>query len=73
MTKRSNRKKAYEGFSVQPCLRFQTHHSHRILILAEEGKLSLDDPVSRYIPEVSAWGDGARDITIEQVLHHTSG
>tara|TARA_B100001939_G_C16947619_1_gene621021 strand:- start:14904 stop:16007 length:1104 start_codon:yes stop_codon:yes gene_type:complete len=44
-----------------------------ILILAEEGKLSLDDPVSRYIPEVSAWGDGARDITIEQVLHHTSG
>jgi CubicO group peptidase (beta-lactamase class C family) len=40
-----------------------------ILMLAEEGKLSLDDPVSKYIPGLT----GGNEITIRQLLTHTSG
>lgn len=41
-----------------------------ILLLQERGKLKLDDPLSRYLPDVpAAW----RDITLFQLLTHTSG
>ena len=40
-----------------------------ILLLAEEGKLSLDDPVSRFLPDLAR----ARDIRIRDLLSHTSG
>lgn len=40
-----------------------------ILMLAEQGKLSLDDPVARFIPDLTR----AKDVTIRQVLSHTSG
>ncbi|MGH9588892.1 MAG: serine hydrolase domain-containing protein [Terracidiphilus sp.] len=40
-----------------------------ILILQQEGKLSLDDPVSRYIPGLTR-GD---EETIRELLSHTSG
>jgi len=40
-----------------------------ILRLAEQGRLSLDDPVSRYVPGVP---NGDR-ITVRQLLNHTSG
>ena len=41
-----------------------------VLLLAREGKLSLDDKVRRYIPEMP---DVAADITIRQMLNHTAG
>jgi CubicO group peptidase (beta-lactamase class C family) len=41
-----------------------------ILLLAQEGKLSLDDPVRKYIPELPDFGT---PITIRELLHHTSG
>ncbi len=41
-----------------------------ILLLAQEGKLSLDDPVRKYIPEVPDFGT---PVTIRELLHHTSG
>ena len=41
-----------------------------MLQLAEEGKLSLEDPISRWLPR-HAHVDGA--ITIRQLLNHTSG
>lgn len=41
-----------------------------ILLLAENGKLSLDDPISRYLKKTP---DNWRDITIRQLLTHTSG
>lgn len=41
-----------------------------IMTLVDEGKLSLDDPVSKYLPEFS--GDKA-NITIRQLFAHTSG
>lgn len=40
-----------------------------ILMLQEQGKLSLDDPVGKYIPGLTS-GD---EVTIRQVLSHTSG
>ena len=40
-----------------------------ILLLAEQGKLSLDDPVSRFVPNLTR-GD---EVTIRQLLSHTSG
>ena len=41
-----------------------------ILKLAEQGKLGLDDPLSRYVPEFDT---GGRTVTIRQLLNHTSG
>jgi CubicO group peptidase (beta-lactamase class C family) len=40
-----------------------------ILMLAEEGKLSLDDKVVRFIPEATR----AKDVTVRQLLSMTSG
>jgi CubicO group peptidase (beta-lactamase class C family) len=40
-----------------------------ILMLAEENKLSLDDPVGKYLPTLTR----ANDVTIRQLLSHTSG
>ena len=40
-----------------------------ILLLQEEGKLSLDDPVSKFSPGLTR-GD---NVTVRQVLSHTSG
>ncbi|HET8656313.1 MAG TPA: serine hydrolase domain-containing protein, partial [Longimicrobiaceae bacterium] len=42
-----------------------------VMLLVEDGKMSLDAPVSRYLPEFSG---GAKDrVTIRQLLTHTSG
>src|SRR5712691_6425824 len=38
-------------------------------MLAEEGKLSLDDPVSRFVPDLTRAGE----VRIRQLLSHTSG
>ena len=40
-----------------------------ILLLAEEGKLTLDDPVAKYFPELTR----AKEVTIRNLLTHTSG
>lgn len=40
-----------------------------LLMLAEQGKLSIDDPLSRFFPEFPR----ARDVTLRQLLNHTSG
>jgi D-alanyl-D-alanine carboxypeptidase len=40
-----------------------------ILMLAEQQKLSLDDPVSKYLPDLTR----ASEVTIRQLLSHTSG
>jgi D-alanyl-D-alanine carboxypeptidase len=40
-----------------------------ILMLAEEGKLSLNDPVARFLPNLTR----ANEVTIRQILSHTSG
>jgi CubicO group peptidase (beta-lactamase class C family) len=40
------------------------------LLLERQGKLSLDDSVRKYIPELPSYAD---DITLRHLLHHTSG
>lgn len=48
----------------------KTFTAAAILRLAEQGKLGLDDPLSRYVPEFDT---GGRVVTIRQLLNHTSG
>lgn len=43
--------------------------SAAILLLAQEGKLSLDDPVSRFVPGLTE----GNAVTIRELLSHTSG
>jgi CubicO group peptidase (beta-lactamase class C family) len=41
-----------------------------VTLLEQDGKLSLDDDVRRWIPELPAY---AKPVTIRQLVHHTSG
>src|SRR5688500_6977817 len=41
-----------------------------VLLLAQEGKLSPDDPARRYVPELPEYG---APLTIRHMLQHTSG
>jgi CubicO group peptidase (beta-lactamase class C family) len=41
-----------------------------VLLLAEEGKLALDDDIRKYVAELPDFGE---PITLRQMLHHTSG
>src|SRR5690348_4008277 len=67
--------KANEGLPANPALPYQIASNSKqftamaILLLRDDGKLSLDDPVSKYVPGVT---EGDR-ITIRQLLSHTSG
>jgi CubicO group peptidase (beta-lactamase class C family) len=41
-----------------------------IMILAEQGKLAIDDPISKYVADApEAWGS----VTVRHLLNHTSG
>lgn len=42
-----------------------------IILLENQGKLDLEDPVQKFIPEFPKYAEG--DITIRQLLLHTSG
>jgi len=67
--------KANEGLPARPDLPYQIASNSKqftamaILLLRDEGKLSLDDPVSKFIPGIT---EGDR-ITIRELLSHTSG
>ena len=41
-----------------------------IVLLAEQGRLSLDDDVRKYVPELPDYG---HRVTIAELVHHTSG
>ena len=41
-----------------------------ILLLEKDGKLTLDDPIARYLPELEA---GTKGVTLRHLLHHTGG
>ena len=41
-----------------------------MLLLVEDGKISLDDEIRKYIPEMPDYGN---TITLRHMLHHTSG
>jgi CubicO group peptidase (beta-lactamase class C family) len=44
--------------------------SMAVLILKEQGKLALDDPIQKYFPD---YPDFAQNVTIRHLLTHTSG
>ncbi|MCG2839410.1 beta-lactamase family protein [Sandaracinobacter sp. RS1-74] len=44
--------------------------AYGILSLAAEGKLRLDDPAAKHVPEMAGWASG---ITVGDLLHHTAG
>ncbi|HEX4181921.1 MAG TPA: serine hydrolase domain-containing protein [Caulobacteraceae bacterium] len=41
-----------------------------VLLLQEEGKLAIDDPARRHVPELPDWADG---MTLRHFMSHTSG
>lgn len=41
-----------------------------IALLSVEGKLGLDDPIRKHVPELPAWGDR---VTVRHLLHHVGG
>src|SRR5215213_8792218 len=41
-----------------------------VALLAQQGKLSLDDDIRKYVPELPKYDDA---ITIRHLIHHTSG
>jgi len=44
-----------------------------VVKLVQQGKLKLDDKIIDYIPEFRMKGDSYKNITIKQILTHTSG
>jgi len=40
-----------------------------VMVLAQEGKLSIDDPVSRWFPELTR----SNEVTLRNLMSHTSG
>ena len=67
--------KANEGLPARPDLPYQIASNSKqftamaLLLLEDEGKLSLDDKIGKYFPDIS----GAGKITIRELLSHTSG
>jgi len=44
-----------------------------VLLLADEGKLRIDDPVVKHIPEFTMKDPRYRDITVRMLFNHSSG
>ncbi len=44
-----------------------------IMLLVDEGKVDLDQPVTRYLPEFTMADERYKDITVRMTLNHTSG
>jgi len=67
--------KANEGLPANPALPYQIASNSKqftamaLLLLEDDGKLDLDDHVSKYIPGIT----GGDRITIRQLLSHTAG
>jgi CubicO group peptidase (beta-lactamase class C family) len=67
--------KANEGLPATPALPYQIASNSKqftamaLMLLRDEGKLSLDDPVSKFVPGIT---DGDK-ITVRELLSHTSG
>jgi D-alanyl-D-alanine carboxypeptidase len=64
------------GVAIRPEMVFRVGSATKqftsacVLRLVEQGKLRLDDPVGKYLPDYPAAG---RAVTLEQLLTHTSG
>jgi len=65
-----------QGIAISPKTAFYVASTSKqfaaasLTLLAMQGKVSLEDPVRKYVPELPAWGDGIR---LRHLMHHTSG
>jgi CubicO group peptidase (beta-lactamase class C family) len=65
-----------QGIAIDPSTVFYVASTSKqftalsIALLAEQGKIRLDDPVRKWVPELPAYADR---ITIDHLVHHTSG
>ena len=51
----------------------KTYTAAAVLLLAEEGKLALEAPVTDYLPDFTMADERYRDITVRMLLDHSSG
>ena len=52
----------------------KTYTGAAVMALADRGRLALDDPVTKHIPELELQdADTQRDVTVLHLLNHTSG
>ncbi len=64
------------GVPIAPDMRFRLGSVTKqftavaVLMLAEEGKLALDDPITKFLPDYPTHG---QTVTVEHLLTHTSG
>ena len=64
------------GVPVTPATVFQSGSVGKqftataIMMLVEDGRLGLDDPLSRYFPQAPAWW---KRVTVRELLSHTAG
>jgi len=64
------------GAPITPATRFELASVSKpftgfaVLLLEEEGRLSLDDPIQKHLPELPDYG---APVTVADLLHHTSG
>lgn len=65
-----------EGIALSPSSAFYIASTSKqfaaasVLLLAQDGRLSLDDDVHKFIPELPDYG---APITVRHLIHHTSG
>jgi D-alanyl-D-alanine carboxypeptidase len=67
------------NYSVQVCTPFRTGSISKVfvaaaaLVLKEQGKLKLDDPITVYLPELKGLLPQAESITTRLLLNHSNG
>jgi CubicO group peptidase (beta-lactamase class C family) len=65
-----------QGLAIRPNTVFYAASTSKqfaafaVALAAEQGRLSLDDPVRKHVPELPSYADS---ITIRNLVHHTSG
>jgi D-alanyl-D-alanine carboxypeptidase len=67
------------GIAMQPCHINKLGSVTKMMIgalvwqLIQDGTLNIDDPMSKYLPEVAAEIENGADITLAMLINHTSG
>lgn len=72
-TDKSSRKKAVPSTMFGIGSVSKTFAAIATMILVDQGKIALDEPVVSYIPEFSMLSPEYRDITVRMLLNHSSG
>jgi CubicO group peptidase (beta-lactamase class C family) len=66
----STRHRIDPGTNFRLCSVSKPFTALAVMILAEQGKLRYDDPLTHFFPQFPAWG---KEVTVRHLLHHLSG